>query len=238
MFGLRSTALPCSDRNTRVRALVDEHVHFVARTLRSAGVPPCDLDDEIQRTLMVAANRIDDLQVGSERSFLFQVAHNVASHARRKIARRREILDSEPPERIESVATPEFLADRKQMRQLLDEVISALSESLRVVFTLFEFEQISMTEISETLELPRGTVASRLRRARAQFRQHVAAIELGDALPDDAVARIPEPARLRRERKSTLQHAMLAAGLATRGTPSTHAKTLSVLGFAGASARP
>ena len=166
---------PCRATGMRASARWStQHLNSVAQTLRRAGVPSSDLDDEIQRTFIVAAKRIDDVQVGAERSFLIQVAQNLASHARRKLARRREVLDGNPPERIEAIATPEFLAGRKQMRQLFDDVIGSLHESLRAVFTLFELEEMSMSDIAETLGLPRGTVASRLRRARAQFRQHVA----------------------------------------------------------------
>src|SRR5436190_9970954 len=98
MAGVRSAARLPSDRHARIRAMVDAHLNSVARTLRHAGVPPSDLDDEVQRTFMVAASRIDDVQVGSERSFLIQVAQNLASHARRKMARRREVMDGNPPE--------------------------------------------------------------------------------------------------------------------------------------------
>ena len=87
MLGSRSTARLPSGHHARLRTMVDEHLKTVARTLRRAGVPSSDLDDEIQRTFIVAAKRIDDIQVGAERSFLIQVAQNLAWHARRKIAR-------------------------------------------------------------------------------------------------------------------------------------------------------
>jgi RNA polymerase sigma-70 factor (ECF subfamily) len=228
---------PLRDRHARVRAMVDDHLKVVARTLRRAGVPSSELDDEIQRTFMVAASRIDDVQVGYERGFLVQVAQNLAWHARRKLARRREVMDGAPPERVEAVATPEFLASRKQMRQLLDRVLATLSEPLRTVFKLFEFEQMSMTEVARALRLPRGTVASRLRRARAQFRQQVEEIEFGGALREEVVAWFDGPARLRRERMGALQRALLSAARSPTASAATHAKTLSALGLAGVRVR-
>ena len=223
------SALVVREQHARLRAMVDDHIHIVARILRKAGVPPSDLDDEIQRTFMVAAARLEVVRRGSERSFLCQVAYNVASHARRRLARRREILDDNPPERIEAVATPEYLTDRKQLRKLLDEILGSLHESLRVVFTLFELEDMNLVAISKALGLPRGTVASRLRRARAQLRAHAAAVDLGELRPDDPTE-MAEPTLLRRERVSALQAAILAAG-ARAGVPATtHAKTLEALG--------
>ena len=210
--------------------MVDEHIHIVARTLRRAGVPPSDLDDEIQRTFMVAAARLEVVQRGAERSFLCQVAYNVASHARRRLARRREVLDGNPPERIEAVATPEFLTDRKQLRKLLDEILGSLHESLRVVFTLFELEDMNLIAIAKRLGLPRGTVASRLRRARAQLRAHAAAVDLGELRSDDPTE-TAEPTLLRRERVSALQAAILGAGARTGVSATTYGKTLEALGF-------
>ena len=228
-----STAPPPRDRHARVRALVDQHLKVVARTLRRAGVPLSELDDEIQRTFMVAATRIDDVQVGAERSFLIQVAQNLAWHARRKLARRREVMGDDLPERIEAVATPEYLAHRKQMRQLLDAVIETMNEPLRTVFKLFEFEQMSMTEVGRALHLPRGTVASRLRRARAQFREQVEAMESAGGLRDEVTAWFADPARLRRERLGPLYHALLAAGASAPVSAAAYANTLSALGLTG-----
>jgi RNA polymerase sigma-70 factor (ECF subfamily) len=241
MRSLRSTARLPRDRHTRLRAMVDEHLNSVAHTLRRAGVPSADLDDEIQRTFIIAAKRLDDVQLGAERSFLIQVAQNLAWHSRRKLARRREVMNGNPPERIEAIATPEFLADRKQMRLLFDDIIGSLHESLRAVFTLFELEEMSMKEVAETLGLPRGTVASRLRRARAQFRQHIAAIDPGGALPGvpgETISPVAEPMRLRRERLGTLQHALLTVGASVHISAPTYAKTLAALGLAGLGERP
>ena len=58
--------------------------------------------------------------------------------------------------------------------------LGSLHESLRVVFTLFELEDMNLIAIAKRLGVPRGTVASRLRRARAQLRAHAAAVDLGE----------------------------------------------------------
>jgi RNA polymerase sigma-70 factor (ECF subfamily) len=54
-----------------------------------------------------------------------------------------------------------------------------LSLELRAVFVLYELEDFTMAEIARTLELPPGTVASRLRRARETF-ERLAALALAD----------------------------------------------------------
>jgi len=223
---------PDQDPQARIRAMVDEHVGFVARILTKGGVPTSDLDDEIQRTFIVVTRRLHDVELGAERSFLFQVAVNLASHARRKLARRREILDDEPPERIEAHATPENLTDRKQMRKLLDEIVDGMDPALRAVFTLHEFEELNLSEISEVLALPRGTVASRLRRARAYIRKHIGAIELASDLGTEGARQIEKPELLRHDYTSLLGCALLKTGTAVPRTRATHRKTLAALGLA------
>jgi RNA polymerase sigma-70 factor (ECF subfamily) len=227
---IRASA-PALDQHARMRAMVDQHEAFVARTLTKAGVPRSDLDDEIQRTFIVVARRMNDVEQGAERSFLFQVAVNLASHARRKLARRREILADRPPERVEALATPEHLTDRKQMRRLLDEILASMDATLRAVFTLHEIDELNLAEIGESLGLPRGTVASRLRRARAHIRQHIGAIELASDLGTEGARQIENPDLLRDESMSALGCALLDSGASVPRTRMTYRKTLAALGL-------
>jgi RNA polymerase sigma-70 factor (ECF subfamily) len=166
-----------SERNARLRKMVDGYIDFVARVLRNAGTPEAEIDDDVQRTFITAAKRLDDVRPGAEKSFLLQIALRVAAHARRTVARRREVLSEDAPEIVEAFATPEQLTDQKRARQLLDQVLDNMSLDLRTVFVLYEFEELSMVEIATVLGIPQGTVASRLRRARLDFRERVQAFE-------------------------------------------------------------
>ena len=165
--------------------MVTEHGTFVARTLRNLGVPARDLDDCVQRVYIVADRRLDDIRAGCERAFLFRSAAHIAAHARRSLARKREVLEEDPlPVRTPPVQ-PDELAERKQFRELLDTVLAGLSDDLRSVFILHTFEELTMAEIAELLELPPGTVASRLRRARSVFRDRIEALR-GNARQESA----------------------------------------------------
>jgi RNA polymerase sigma-70 factor, ECF subfamily len=209
--------------------MVDEHVRFVQQTLRHAGVPKADIDDEVQRTFMIAARRLDDVQLAAERQFLFQVARNVAAHARRTLARRREVSGDQAPERIEAFATPENLAERKLMREMVDRILDRMHESLRAVLVLFAFEEMNMHEIAAALRIPRGTVASRIRRARAQFREYAEAANLTP--PVNGVTREDERVSWRRKSSSALEQMLLAAGASAPACVATRAKILSALGL-------
>src|SRR4030095_12684636 len=67
------------DRDARLRGLVDRYVDFVARVLRNAGTPDAEIDDEVQRTFITAARRLDDLRPGAEKGFLFQIGLHLRS---------------------------------------------------------------------------------------------------------------------------------------------------------------
>ena len=166
-----------SRRELRLRGMVDRYIDFVARVLRNAGTPEAEIDDDVQRTFIAVARRLDDVRPGSEKSFLLQIALRVAAHARRTLARRREVSEDQAPESVDSRATPEQLTDQKRARQMLDLVLDQMEPELRTVFILYEFEEMNMHEIASVLGIPRGTVASRLRRARVEFRGRVSALE-------------------------------------------------------------
>jgi RNA polymerase sigma-70 factor, ECF subfamily len=167
-----ATAVQPAERDRMLRTWVDRYLDFVARVLRNAGTPAAEVDDAAQRTFIVAARRFADVIPGSERGFLLRIALNEAAHARRSAARRREVPASELPERID-LSTPEVLTSLKRQRKALERILDRLEPELRTIFVLFEIEELTMAQIAGVLEIPPGTVASRLRRAREQFRERL-----------------------------------------------------------------
>ena len=160
-------------RKARLHAVIEAHGRFLWRNLRRLGVPEASLEDAVQQVFVVAAARLDDINVGAEKAFLFRTAVNVAAHARRKQTRKPERPLDDDDVRALSDPSPsaDDLLDRRQARRVLDEILDAMSEQLRVVFVLHELEELSLPQIAEYVGLPIGTATSRLRRAREEFRQ-------------------------------------------------------------------
>src|SRR5690349_17768097 len=77
----------------RLSALVGEHSAFVWRSLLRLGVPRADAEDAVQQVFLVASRRLDDIEPGRERAFLFSTALRIAARARRTQQRRREVLE-------------------------------------------------------------------------------------------------------------------------------------------------
>ncbi|MBX3213285.1 MAG: sigma-70 family RNA polymerase sigma factor [Labilithrix sp.] len=159
--------------SARVERLIQEHYEFVWRSARRLGVRSADLDDVVQEVFVVAARRLDDIT--HELGFLFRACMHAAAHSRRSVQRRREVLDERRlAHEIDRRANPEQDAETAEARAQLQAVIEEMPEDLRAVFVLFELERFTMSEIAETLSVPSGTVASRLRRAREAFFARVA----------------------------------------------------------------
>lgn len=172
LLPLEPSAIVAPDR---LRALFDAHFDFVWRSLRRLGVPEATVDDATQEVFLVLSRRLDDVELGCEKSFLFSTALRVASTARRSHARRGAHDDS-VDELVDGAPSPSDVVDRQNARRVLDRVLAALDLDLRAVFVLYELEEMTMAEIAAALDLAPGTVASRLRRARETFAAEAARV--------------------------------------------------------------
>jgi RNA polymerase sigma-70 factor (ECF subfamily) len=157
--------------DARARLLFGEHFDYVWRLLRRLGVAESAVDDAAQQVFLVAVHRMHELGRGAEKAFLSGTALRIASNQRRSQQRRqREVADERPLlEAVDPGGSPEELVEQKRALALLDRALDELPADLREAFVLFELGDLSMPEIAELLHIPRGTVASRLRRAREQF---------------------------------------------------------------------
>lgn len=154
----------------RLRRAVAEHYEFVWRTLRRLGVAESSVEDAAQQVLVVLSRRLAEVRTGAERAFMVATATRVAADFRKMHARRREDFDADAlASRVSQTPGADELLDRERARLLLDNVLEQMPDDLRTVFIFFEFEDMSSAAIGEMLDLPLGTVASRLRRAREIF---------------------------------------------------------------------
>ncbi len=163
-----------------VQALVIDNSDFVFRNLRRAGLDTATAEDCLQQVFLIAARKLDLIVPGKERAFLYAIAMNVAADFRRKISRRGEMeLSDAQLDALESgpSSSPDHVLEQRRARELLDEVLSAMPEELREVFVLSELEEMSKSAVAACLEIPSGTVASRLSRARQLFDESVARIK-------------------------------------------------------------
>lgn len=171
-----------------VALLVQEHSRYLWCLLRRLGVPLLHLDDATQQVFIVAARRMDDMLPGRERSFLCGTAVRIASNYRRDNGKRAERIADVSLEELQSGAPHgETLLEQMRARRLLDLVLDRMTLEHRTVFVLSEIEGLTAPEVSTIVGCPLGTVSSRLRRAREQFRLETA--ELREVLNSKEVSR-------------------------------------------------
>ncbi len=156
-------------------AVYREHFAFVWRSLRRLGVPEADASDAAQEAFLVAHRRLSEFESRAKlTTWLFRICLYVASDHRRRARVRREVHDEltladEPDTGLD----PEADRSRREGLALLETALGKMSLEHRTVFVLFELEGLTTPEIAELLELPLGTVHSRLRRGRQLFEAFV-----------------------------------------------------------------
>ncbi|MHC4551630.1 MAG: RNA polymerase sigma factor [Planctomycetota bacterium] len=117
-------------------------------------------------------------------TWLFRVAVNLTlNHCRRRLKFSPTSLDAANDKADQDAARisqlladskskdPAAAAQQKELVQLVTEMIGKLSEDHRVVLILRDIEQMSYDEIADVLEIEKGTVKSRLNRARSALRE-------------------------------------------------------------------
>lgn len=116
-------------------------------------------------------------------TWIFTIAHNVARNARRTLARRREVqMQQQTSESRELVALEEIAkaasglmptrqVDKREMSDVVNLAISALSERQRMAVLLCKFEGMSYVDIAATMEMTPSAVKSLLSRARSNLKE-------------------------------------------------------------------
>jgi RNA polymerase sigma-70 factor (ECF subfamily) len=135
-----------------------------------------DAEAAAQDALLVLFRRREDLRPGAPiEPWAWGVTLRVVRDHRRRAWLRRW-LPGEPPDWGHDQSPERCLGDR-QRAQAVQKVLDALSEDHRIALVLCDAEERTTAEAAQILDLPHGTVKSRLRAARAAFRS--TALELG-----------------------------------------------------------
>jgi RNA polymerase sigma-70 factor (ECF subfamily) len=160
-----------AEQERRLAWMLNTYFDSVWRAGRRMGLQSAQAQENAQEAFSVAARKLDCIEPGRERTFLLGVALRLAANARRRMSARIDELatDSVELEALDAIPLADELLAQRQQRSLLDRILMSMSDLLREVLTLYEIEELNLSEIAEVLEIPEGTAASRLRRAREEF---------------------------------------------------------------------
>jgi RNA polymerase sigma factor (sigma-70 family) len=160
--------------------LVWRHGPLVLGTCRRVLGDDHNAEDAFQATFFALARKASTIgRRESVSAWLYKVAYRIALRARSLQAKRNceEPLRQEPP--VPAPEPPDDLAAR-ELQQRLDAQIDRLPEKYRAVFVLCHLEGKTNEEAARELGCPKGTILSRLSRARERLRKWLG--ERGDML--------------------------------------------------------
>ncbi len=161
----KATVLADAARQSHAaEALYREHYEFVWRNARRLGASEDWVDDAVHEVFLVATRRLDEFEGRSSvRTWLFGITYRVVLRARRDRARQRQHLERYVAEHSGAASCG---SDQHEQAQYLRHLLQQLPDTLRAIVILAELEGFTTAEIAESLAVPRGTVDSRLRKAR------------------------------------------------------------------------
>jgi RNA polymerase sigma-70 factor, ECF subfamily len=176
-------------REARFEAEALPHLDAIARTAARVTGNRAHAEDLAQETFMQAWRSFDRFEAGTNcRAWLFKILFNVIRHDRRQLFNfnlrsfRRQTDEEMPePELVYEPPVPQHLTD--------EDVLAALDRvpaQYREVVVLADVEEFAYREIAEMLDIPVGTVMSRLSRGRARLRRELAAFAAGYGINDAA----------------------------------------------------
>ena len=172
---VREAAIDDTTDDTAFERYVLPETELLLRVANSLTRNRADAEDLVQDTLLRAFRAIDRFDGRYPRAWLLTILRN--THINRNRRRRPELLRD--PERatdrmISAVSEerPDAIVDATIDGEIVD-ALDALDESFRRVVELVDMNGLTYAEAAEVLDIPVGTVMSRLHRARSRIRDRL-----------------------------------------------------------------
>src|SRR5690349_7065874 len=136
--------------------------------------------DLVQETFVKSLKGFSSFREGTNfRAWMYRILRNTFLTSRTGLERRN--TQQEDEERMAEISiseeTPEVALIRRADTELVQAAIADLPPAFRAVVLLADLEEMKYQEIAEALDIPIGTVMSRLARVRKQLREYIIAIQ-------------------------------------------------------------
>jgi RNA polymerase sigma-70 factor, ECF subfamily len=154
--------------------IYEEQADYVYSLSRRLSKTRSDAEDLFQEAFLKAYRFLPKFRGGSVKGWLRRIVINTNISSHRGLKNQPTLPLDEKPGWKESIpddsAGPQKIAEQTEAKQRLQDALAELTEDARTVLVLREIEGLNYSEISEALEVPKGTVRSRLARARESLR--------------------------------------------------------------------
>ena len=139
---------------------------------------PDEARDLVQETFVKSLKGFSSFLEGTNfRAWMFRILRNTFLTSRTGLERRNTQQEDEDgfAEICASQDTPEIALIRRADTDQVQAAIAQLAPAFQEVVLLADLEEMKYQEVAEALDIPIGTVMSRLARARRQIRDHIVA---------------------------------------------------------------
>lgn len=165
-------------------AHVVPHVDVLYRVALSLTGQPADAEDLVQDTLVRAFRAIDGFDGAHPRAWLLTILRNThvnRNRRRRPLLMRDAVGGDAALERLSpSMPASEDVVLSREFEAVVADALAQLPDKHRAVISLVDIDGLTYQEAADVLGVPRGTVMSRLHRARARIR---ARLDLAGVVP-------------------------------------------------------
>lgn len=166
MFGIKKKNNVIKAREGNKQAfinLIEENLTSMYRVAKGILVSETDIEDAIQSTILLSYKNINNLKNDKFfKTWLIRILINECNkiyNVNKKCVNFNEVKDNYTNDKYENID--------------LKKAIDRLSDELRLPIILFYFEDLKISEISELMNIPIGTVKSRLARAKVKIAEFV-----------------------------------------------------------------
>ena len=152
-------------------ALVEQYRDNVYRLAYRMCGNAYDADEAAQEAFVAAWRALPNFRGDAKFStWLYRLTTNAAIDVMRREKRHQTVGDGEMMELADDADSPQETVERPEQQEAVQKALSTLSEEYREVLLLRYMEELDYAEIAEVLQLPSGTVKSRINRAKAALK--------------------------------------------------------------------
>lgn len=152
-------------------ALVEQYRDNVYRLAYRMCGNAYDADEAAQEAFVAAWRALPNFRGDAKFStWLYRLTTNAAINVMRREKRHQTVGDGEMIEVADDADSPQETVERTEQQEAVQEALATLSEEYREVLLLRYMEELDYAEIAEVLQLPSGTVKSRINRAKAALK--------------------------------------------------------------------
>lgn len=147
-----------------------------------------DVEDLTQRTFMACVEKRDRFpETASFRAYLLGIARKQLLMYLRSKGRRAKRIEPLEVSAVDAGGSPSNVAAIREEQELLLAALRQIPIDLQIAIELFYWEEMTAGEIAVVLEIPEGTVRSRLKRARELLKDRIGGMQVSEQLRNSTV---------------------------------------------------